>query len=106
MNILLWVLQVVLAWFSAAGGIFQIFKIEDLQKNVASMRELPYALWAVLGAIGIVAGVGLILPRAANMMPVLTPISAAIICAESILISGFYIYFGDTAPLPYTVVMS
>jgi hypothetical protein len=28
MNILLWVLQIALAWLCIAGGIFQIFKIE------------------------------------------------------------------------------
>ena len=53
MNILLWVLQIALAWLCIAGGIFQIFKTEQLQKNVASMRALPVAFgrsWELSGA--------------------------------------------------------
>ena len=106
MNILLWVLQVALAWLCIAGGIFQIFKIEQLQKNVASMRALPRGLWAFLGAFGCLAGLGLILPGATNVLPVLTPIAAAAVAAESVLISAFYIYYRDFPPMIYSVAMA
>ena len=45
MNILLWLLQIALALLCIAGGTFKIFKIEQLQKSVASMRALPRGLW-------------------------------------------------------------
>jgi len=106
MNILLWVLQIALAWFCIAGGAFQIFKIEQLKKNVASMRELPRGLWAFLGAFGCLAGLGLILPGAANVLPGLTPIAAAAVAAESILISALYIRYGDRSPMMYSVAMA
>jgi hypothetical protein len=106
MNILLWVLQSVLALLCIAGGAFKIFKIEDLQKDVAAMRELPVALWAFLGAFECLAGLGLILPGATNMLPVLTPIAAAAVAAESALVSAIYIYYGDRPPLSYTVAMA
>ena len=106
MNILLWVLQIALAWLCIAGGIFQIFKIEQLQKNVASMRALPRGLWAFLGAFGCLAGLGLILPGATNVLPVLTPIAAAAVAAESVLISAFYVYYGDSSPLIYSAAMA
>jgi len=106
MNILLWVLQIALAWLSIAGGVFQIFKIEQLQKNVASMRALPRGLWAFLGAVGCLAGLGLIVPGATHVLPVLTPIAAAVVAAESILISAFYITYGDRSPLGYSVAMA
>jgi hypothetical protein len=106
MNILLWVLQIALACLCIAGGTFQIFKIEELQKNVASMRELPRGLWTFLGAFGCVAGLGLILPGATNVLPGLTPIAAAAVAAQSVLISAFYIYYGDRSPLPYSVAMA
>lgn len=105
MNILLWVLQVALAWLCIAGGVFQMFQIEQLQTTVAAMRELPHGLWAFLGAFGCVAGLGLILPGATKVLPVLTPIAAAAVAVESILISAFYVYYGDRAPLPYSVAM-
>jgi uncharacterized membrane protein YphA (DoxX/SURF4 family) len=106
MNILLWILQIALALLCIAGGIFQIFKIEDLQKGVASMRALPRALWAFLGAIGCLAGLGLILPGAMNVLPVLTPIAAAVVAAESLLISAIYVRYRDFPPLPYSVIMA
>ena len=105
MNILLWVLQVALALLCISGGIFQIFKIEDLQKGVAAMRELPQSLWAFLGAFGCLGGLGLILPGATNVMPGLTPIVAAAVAAQSALVSAFYIYYRDFSPLPYSAAM-
>lgn len=106
MNILLWVLQIVLALLCISGGIFQIFKIDELKKNVASMRALPRGLWTFLGAFGCVAGLGLILPGLINMQPELTSIAAAAVAAQSILISAFYVYYKDHSPLVYTVVMT
>ena len=106
MNILLWVLQIALAWLCIAGGYFQIFKIEPMQKNVAAMRELPRGLWAFLGALNCLAGVGLVLPGAINVLPILTPVAATIASAESILISAFYVRYGDRSPLVYCVAMA
>jgi hypothetical protein len=106
MNILLWILQIALAWLCIAGGAFQIFKIEQLQKNVASMRSLPRGLWAFLGAFGCLAGLGLILPGAIDVLPVLTPIAAAAVAAESVLITAFYVYYGDRSPMVYSVAMA
>jgi hypothetical protein len=70
------------------------------------MRALPHGLWALLGAFECVAGVCLILPGAIKVLPVLTPIAAAAVAAQSVLISAFYIHYGDRAPLPYSVVMA
>jgi uncharacterized membrane protein YphA (DoxX/SURF4 family) len=106
MNILLWILQIALAWLCIAGGIFQIFKFEQLQKGVASMRALPRGLWAFLGAFGCLAGLGLILPGATNVLPALTPIAAVAVAAESILITAFYIYYRDRSPMTYSVAMT
>ncbi len=106
MNIVLWVLQVLLAMLCISGGAFQIFKIEELQKGVAAMRALPRGLWAFLGAFGCVAGLGLIVPGATNVLPVVTPIAAAAVAAQSVLISAFYVRYGDRSPLPYGVVMA
>jgi DoxX-like family len=106
MNILFWALQVVLAFLCISGGAFQIFKIEDLRKNVAAMRALPRGLWAFLGAFGCLGGLCLILPGALNVLPILTAIAAAGVAAQSVLISAFYIHYGDRAPMPYSVTMA
>ena len=105
MNILLWVLQIALAWLCIAGGIFQIFKIEQLQKTVASMRALPRGLWTFFGVFGCLAGLSLILPGAINVLPGLTPIAAAAVAMESIVISALYITYRDFSPMAYSLVM-
>jgi hypothetical protein len=106
MNILLWVLQIVLGLLCIAGGAFKIFKIEDLQTTVASMRALPHALWAFIGAFECLAGLSLVLPGAINVLPGLTPIAAAAVAVESVLVTALYIYYGDSAPVTYTVAMA
>src|SRR4051812_4496995 len=106
MNILLWGLQIILAWLAIAGGYFQVFKLGDLQQTVASMREIPHAIWAVLGAIGCLAGLGLILPPLVKVHPEWVAYSAVVISAESVLISVLYLFYGDKAPLPYSASMA
>lgn len=99
MNIVLWVLQVVLALLCISGGVFQIFKLDDLKKGVAAMRSLPRALWTFLGAFGCLAGIGLLVPDA-------VAIAAAAVAAHSALISAFYLYYRDKPPLPYSLLMT
>lgn len=106
MNILFWVLQAILAWLCVAGGYFQMFKLDQLQEGVAAMRELPHSLWMVLGAIGFLAGIGLILPAALGRLPIVTPVAAAVIAVQSLLICALYLYYGDRAPLPYSLAMA
>jgi len=106
MNILLWVLQIALAWLCIAGGVFQIFKIEQLKEGVASMRELPRSLWAFFGAFGCLAGLALVIPGATNVLPHLTPIAAVAVAAQSVLISALYSYYRDFSPMIYSSAMA
>ena len=106
MNIVLWILQGLLALLCISGGAFQIFKFDELKKSVAGMRALPRGLWAFLGAFGVVGGLCLILPGVIGALPVLTPIAATGVAAQSLLISGFYIHYGDRPPLSYSVAMA
>ena len=105
-NVILWILQIVLAWFCIAGGLYQIFKFDQLQAMAASMRELPQGLWIFLGACSVVGGLGLLLPGAAKVKPILTAYAAAAVAVESALISGIYVHFGDHAPLNFSLVMT
>ena len=106
MNILLWALQIALAWLCIAGGAFQIFKFNDLKKGVAAMRATPRALWTFLGAYGCVAGIGLILPGAIGVLPIATVYAAAAMAVQSIFISALYLRYRDRSPLPFSLVMA
>ena len=106
MNILLWVLQIALSLLCLGGGSFKIFKIDELQTTVNAMRELPHGLWAFLGAVELLTGLGLLLPGAFNVLPRATPIAAAVLAVQSLLISAIYLYYKDFAPLPYSLTMA
>ena len=104
MNILLWVLQVAMAFFCIAGGAYKITHFEQLQPMMASMRALPQVFWTCVGALEVLAGVGLIVPAATRIQPILTPVAAACMVVESVLITGLYLYYRDFPPVAFTVV--
>jgi DoxX-like family len=106
MNIFLWILQIALAWLCIAGGAYQIFKIDQLKQGVTAMRALPRGLWAFLGAFGCLAGVGLVVPGALDLLPIATPVAAVAVAAHSGLISALYVYYRDYSPLVFSAAMT
>lgn len=105
MNIVLWVLQVILAWLCIAGGAFQLFKLDELAKGVTSMRALPRGLWQFLGLFGCLCGLALIVPPLVGA-PLLTVYAAAAVAAQSLLICTFYVVYRDFSPLSYSAAMA
>lgn len=62
MNILLWVLQILLALYSIIGGLYMINNYEMLA-NAWALSSLPKPAWLVLGIIQILLAIGLVLPK-------------------------------------------
>ncbi len=83
MNILLWVLQVMLALYYAMGGMYQA---NAGKLPPVWLKILPKAGWIVLGALQILLAVGLVLPGAIGVMPLLTPLSAVCLPVETMLV--------------------
>ena len=89
MNALLWILQAVLALLCLAGGAYKIFQFDELAKMPAT-SALPRGGWAALGVLEMVCGVLLVVPAAANWLPVLTPLAAAALALETLALAGLY----------------
>ena len=87
MNILLWVVQSVLALLCVSGGAYKVFKFDELTKQT---RALSHGGWRALGVIEVVCGVLLIVPAAANWMPFLTPFAAGVLAVEALGLSALY----------------
>lgn len=106
MNIVLWVLQVLLAFLFIAGGSYKVLKFDEL---ATYMRALPRGGWRALGVLEVVGGVLLIVPAAASWMPVLTPLAAAVLALETLALAGLYARYSleltAANPLVYAVVM-
>jgi len=101
-NILVWVIQVVLALlFLFAGGMKLIVPIEALAGPVA----LPGLFMRFIGVCEVLGAFGLILPSALRIRPRLTPLAAALLIiimigASSIMAFGVNI---GAAAMPFTV---
>ena len=106
MNILLWVLQIALAFLCLAGGAYKAFKFDEL---ASYMRALPRGGWRALGVLEMVCGILLVLPAAANWMQILTALAAAVLALESVALAGLYARYSlklaATNPLVWSVAM-
>ena len=101
MNILLWVLQIALAFLYLSGGAYKLFKFDAL---AAHMRALPRGGWRALGVLEMVGAVLLIV-----RMPVLTPLAAAVLALETlglaVLYARYSLKLAATNPMVWAVVM-
>jgi uncharacterized membrane protein YphA (DoxX/SURF4 family) len=75
MNIVLWILQVVLAVAYVAHGI--LFLNPPAEMVQAMNESIPPALRLFIGAAEVLAAIGLILPGLTRIQPWLTPLAAA-----------------------------
>ena len=104
MNVLLWVVQVLLALFAIGGGTFKLLAYDQLAK-MPQAAAIPHAGWIALGVFEIVCGLLLIIP-AAKMIP----IAAIALAIESIALAVVYARYSMelTAqnPLVWVVIMT
>ena len=59
MNILLWVLQILLALHTAIGAVWKFFNSEQ---TVPSLKAIPHGVWLSLSVIEILCSLALVLP--------------------------------------------
>lgn len=87
MNVLLWVIQSLLALLYLAGGAFKTFNPHDLAKQITA---IPVAGWRAIGVLEMAGAVLLIVPAATKWMPSLTPLAAAALAFETLIIAAVY----------------
>ena len=108
MNILLWMIQVVLAVFAFAGGAYKVFSFQELAKMPAT-GALPRGGWAALGVFEMVCAILLIVPAATKWMPRLTPLAALALTVESVALAALFARYSlqlvPTNPLVWVVAM-
>lgn len=92
MNMLLWVLQVLLALHTAMGA---VWKAANPEQTVPSLKAIPHALWLALIVIELVCSVCLVVPIFNRRMAKLAPIAALVIAAEMLLFCAVHFGSGD-----------
>jgi uncharacterized membrane protein YphA (DoxX/SURF4 family) len=87
MNILLWILQITVAFLFISGGAYKVFKVDNLASH---FRGLPPNVWRALGVIELVGGVLLVVPAKVTGVPMLTALAAAVLAIESLALAAAY----------------
>lgn len=105
MNILLWVLQVLLALHTAMGA---VWKFSNPEQTVPSLKAIPHGAWLAMSVIELLCTLGLLLPAVNKNLGILAPIAAACIAAEMLLFCGVHLLSGDAnhGPMIYWLVVA
>jgi uncharacterized membrane protein len=92
MNILLWVLQAVLALHTAMGA---VWKFSNSEQAVPALKAIPHGAWLGMSAIELLCCIGLLLPALSHSAAKLAPLAALCIAAEMLLFCGVHLSSGD-----------
>ena len=105
MNVLLWVLQSLLAVHTVAGG---VWKFSNAPQTVPALRAIPHTMWLTLSAVELLCAVALVVPAFTRRHAMLAPIAAGWIAAEMLLLCGVSLRSGaaDRGELVYWLVVA
>lgn len=106
MNIVLWILQVLLALAFLMAGIMKVTRpIEALAKNMGWVKSVSSGFVRFIGIAEILAGVGLILPGATGILAWLTPLAAVGIIIIMVGAVVLHTQRGETKAIPVVGAM-
>jgi len=93
MNIILWALQVFLAFSFGYSGIMKSFQSREKLVSIGQtgVEDLSYSAIRFIGITETIGALGIIIPWATGIVPVLTPITA--ICFAIIMILAMQIHY-------------
>ncbi len=105
MNIVLWVVQVLLALHTLMGA---VWKFGNSEQSVPSLKAIPHASWLAMAVVELLCVAALIAPALNRSLGHLAPIAAAIIAAEMLLFCALHLRAGsgDVGELAYWLVVA
>jgi putative oxidoreductase len=106
LNAALWVVQGLLGVFSlAAGWNHGLRQIAEMTQSSPWAADLPLALVRFIGFAELAAGIGLILPAATRILPMLTPWAAVGLAIIMGLAVPFHIMRGEANVIALHIVV-
>jgi hypothetical protein len=103
MNILLWVLQALLAAAFLAHGLLLLMPPAEIAAQMTA--ELPRSFWVFLGVAEVAAAVGITLPGATRILPWLVPAAAAGIMFVMVSATIWHVMRGEISSAVVTLVL-
>lgn len=106
MNIVLWIAAGLLALvFLASGGMKALRPKETLAANMGWVEDFSAGAVKTIGVLEILAAIGLILPAALDIAPILTPLAATGLVLTMIGAIVVHARRKENQPLPINVVL-
>jgi hypothetical protein len=106
MNILLWVLQILLALHTAVGAVWKFS--HSAEQTQPSLKAIPHGVWLAMSVIELLITLCLILPAFYKPIAILVPIAAVCIVVEMLLFCALHLRSGDAnrGPMIYWLVVA
>ena len=106
MNIALWVVQVVLALGFVGAAFNHITRRDRPGRGMEWMQAVPKRLLTTIGVLEILGAIGLIVPAATKILPILTPVAAASLAVLMLFAAIFHARRpGEMQNLVFNVVL-
>ncbi|REE84430.1 DoxX-like protein [Paenibacillus taihuensis] len=90
MNIALWIIQGVLALAFLMGGMMKAFQVEKVKSSMPWAQDYSKGMINFIGWSELLGAIGLIVPFAADVAPVLTSIAAIALAVVMVLAAGVH----------------
>ena len=107
MNILLWILQFLLALHTAAGAVWKFSN--SAEQTMSSLSSIPNGVWLVMAVSELLCALALILPAFKRSLGILAPIAAVGIAGEMLVFTGLHVSSGNAAdygPMFYWLIVA
>jgi hypothetical protein len=106
-NVALWIVQILLAFaFLFAGGAKLAQPREALaQRGMAYVEDFTATQVKLIGALEVLGALGVILPFATGIAPVLTPIAAVGLALQMVGAIVVHVRRGESAPIAANAVL-
>ncbi|MEO2255445.1 DoxX family protein [Paenibacillus amylolyticus] len=105
MNIVLWVVQIILGLAFLMFGSMKAFQYEKAKASLPWVKDSSKGLVTFIGIAEILGGLGLILPYATGIAPMLTPIAALGLGIVMILAGGLHVKRKENQAIGMNVIL-
>ena len=105
MNVILWIVQGLLALLFALHGWMMIFPAKEPMEWTSYLQAIPPLLRRVIGVLEVLAAIGLILPQMSSLLPWLTPMAAAGLAVLMVLAILFHVRRQEYANIGFNLIL-
>jgi uncharacterized membrane protein len=106
MNVFLWIVQAILAALFAMSGLVNFLQPKDkLNGRYPWMQDFSQATVRFIGVMELLGAIGLIVPAAAGIAPVLTPIAGTGLAVMMVLAAAVHIRRKESSGVAVSAVL-